>query len=806
MNRSVAYSEFMGVVAVSSKIEMRDSKIEQLYQGFVCENNSEAVECLGMSFKNDAARREYFLGILGEKLKDKEFRNINGFPIGSDEDILALSDPPYCTACPNPFLDDVIKHYGKPYDHASDNYQCKPFTEDVYGGKSHDIYKIHIYHTKVPHSAIMKHILHYTEPGDVVFDGFCGSGMTGIAAQLCGDKHTVEELGYKVDCHGNISKQIIDDDGNAIWEPFSRLGARFAILNDLSPAATAISSICNISTPIEEFAEDAKQLLDVLERTCGWMHKTLHSADSSLCERLASELQACRTIDEINDMLIRNKKVIASAGAVLAPINYTIWTDVFLCQSCGEEVGIASMKDIEVFQTTGNINCGNCGNTFKKVGASYALVNRFDAVLGEEVTQTKTIPVTIKYKVGSGCYEKSLDAFDEAIIRKVDELDIPFNVRTREMMDGKEVQRCNSIGIKFTHQYYTKRNLWTLACLYNNAIASRKKHLLSVAQYAAIGLSRMGGYSYFHNEMKQYLKGTLYIPSISGEGSLHRVVHNKIDRLLKREFGLIPTSKTVAIGCGDSSVIGVPDNSVDYIFTDPPFGNNLIYSDLNIFWESWLGVFTDNSTEAIESSEHGKGLLEYQHLMTECFKEFHRILKPGRWMTVVFSSSSNNVWNCLHESIRDAGFEVVGVNILDKGHPTFKQSASDVAPKCDVAISCYKQKDFDIKREQPLSDTDVDVWGIINDTLESLPLSGNSELVKERMPHRLFSRMVSYHLRNGMRLKIPIKRFLSGLKERFKEHNGMFFTDRQISIVKDDAVLPNGPRQLELFGIRDSES
>jgi hypothetical protein len=66
--------------------------------------------------------------------------------------------------------------------------------------------------------------------------------------------------------------------------------------------------------------------------------------------------------------------------------------------------------------------------------------------------------------------------------------------------------------------------------------------------------------------------------------------------------------------------------------------------------------------------------------------------------------------------------------------------------------------------------------------------------------------MVSYHLRNGMRLKIPIKRFLSGLKERFKEHNGMFFTDRQISIVKDDAVLPNGPRQLELFGIRDSES
>ncbi len=74
------------------------------------------VECLGMTFQNDEERREYFLEKLREKLKDPEFRKIEGFPIGSDEDILALSDPPYYTACPNPFIADFIKHYGKPYD------------------------------------------------------------------------------------------------------------------------------------------------------------------------------------------------------------------------------------------------------------------------------------------------------------------------------------------------------------------------------------------------------------------------------------------------------------------------------------------------------------------------------------------------------------------------------------------------------------------------------------------------------------------------------------------------------------------
>jgi DNA methylase len=142
-------------------------------------------ECLGMTFENDEKRREYFLERLREKLQDPEFRKTEGFPIGSDEDILAMSDPPYYTACPNPFLGDFIKHYGQPYD-PDTPYNRKPFAVDVSEGKTDSIYKAHAYHTKVPHLAIVPSILHYTEPGDIVLDGFCGSGMTGVAAQWCG--------------------------------------------------------------------------------------------------------------------------------------------------------------------------------------------------------------------------------------------------------------------------------------------------------------------------------------------------------------------------------------------------------------------------------------------------------------------------------------------------------------------------------------------------------------------------------------------------------------------------------------------
>jgi hypothetical protein len=165
------------------------------------------VECLGQTFPSDDARREHYLNLLAEKLKDPGFRKIEGFPIGEDEDILALSDPPYYTACPNPWIGDFIKHYGQPYD-PKEKYHREPFAADVEEGKSHPIYNAHTYHTKVPHQAVMRYILHYTEPGDVVLDGFCGTGMTGLAASLCGDAAEIRDLGYRIDNGGMIFDQL----------------------------------------------------------------------------------------------------------------------------------------------------------------------------------------------------------------------------------------------------------------------------------------------------------------------------------------------------------------------------------------------------------------------------------------------------------------------------------------------------------------------------------------------------------------------------------------------------------------------
>lgn len=138
------------------------------------------VECLGKTFENDQARREYYLEILAEKLKDPEFRKIEGFPIGEDEDILNLSDPPYYTACPNPFIDELLNTF----ENKRNTAKRTAIVKNLSASRNNEFVNGHSYATKVPHEIVKQLIEYYTDENDIVLDAFCGSGMSGIAAQM----------------------------------------------------------------------------------------------------------------------------------------------------------------------------------------------------------------------------------------------------------------------------------------------------------------------------------------------------------------------------------------------------------------------------------------------------------------------------------------------------------------------------------------------------------------------------------------------------------------------------------------------
>jgi 16S rRNA G966 N2-methylase RsmD len=724
------------------------------------------VECLGQKFPSEEARREHYLKLLAQKLKDSEFRKMEGFPIGKDEDILTMSDPPYYTACPNPWLADFIKGYGTPYD-PKQPYHREPFAVDVSEGKTHPIYTAHSYHTKVPHRAIMKYILHYTQPGDVVLDGFAGTGMTGVAAQLCGERSEVLELGYRID----EKKQIINEEG----KPFSTVGRRRAIINDLSPIATFISQNYLQPLDVDEFEREARRLLKETEDECGWMYQTKHKDGKT------------------------------------GRINFTVWSDIYSCPECAGEINfVKEAFDEDTKSIRETVKCPHCSAQLSKSQMDLAYETKLDPVQKANIKIPRRVPVIINYSVGGTKFEKEPDKNDLALIKKIEQEELPPEVPTMKLpeMQMARVGRMQTVGITHLHHFFLPRPAIALATLWRKAKAHKdarvRNSLFFFVEQAIWGLALLNRYSPSHfSQVNRALSGVFYVASQISEVSPWYNLDGKLGRLTKT-LKLLPQGATTSITTTqDCSTMRIPDGSIDYIFTDPPFGENIYYSDLNTLIEAWHRVLTNSEPEAIVDRVKLKGLPEYQKLMEKCFQEYFRILKPGRWLTVEFSNSQAAVWNAIQTTLQQAGFVVATVAALDKQQRSFQSVTSPTAVKQDLVISAYKPNGGLEERFAKRGETEEGVWDFIRTHLKNLPVvkahGGLLAFITERDPRILYDRMVAFYVGHSTLVPLSSAEFQAGLAEKFPERDGMFFLPEQVNEYDKKRAQVENIGQLSIF-------
>jgi predicted RNA methylase len=729
------------------------------------------VECLGMTFASDDARREYFLTLLAEKLQDPAFRAQEGFPKGSDDAILAMSDPPYYTACPNPWFSDFVKHYGKPYD-SSAQFAKEPFAFDVSEGRSGIFYDAHSYHTKVPHKAIMRYILYYTNPGDLVADTFCGTGMTGVAAQLCGNRRAVEELGYRVDSEG-IIYELASGSAKPEWREFSKLGQRKAILNDLSPAASFIAANYNTKIDVVRYKQEALQLLDKAERELGWMYETNHKGST-----------------------IKGK------------INYIIWSDVFTCPDCTGEITFwKSAVDHASGTLRETIECPHCSAEVTKRTLDRRWTTYNDLRLGKPVRIAKQIPVLVNYSVGKSRYEKEPDQDDLDISQRCFRELVKFDYPINELPTGDKTGEPIRMGINFVHHFYTHRNLLALAFLRQKAGTStyRKAVDFLINSYDLTHSTMMSRVIFKGGGKKPvltgYQSGTLYFSSLPVEKNIFEGIRKQKLKIILDSLALVSSSQ--AVQAGSASAMNLPDSSIDYLFIDPPFGANIMYSELNFLAESWSGVMTNTNSEAIQSRSQGKSLDDYRKLMSLSFREAYRILKPGRWMTVEFSNTKASVWNSIQTSLQEAGFVVANVSALNKKQGSFNAVNNKTSVKQDLVISAYKPNGGLEERFSKTGGGEESVWDFVKTHLEYLPVikSRAEELsyISERDPRIIFDRMVAWFIRHNAPIPFSSQEFQESLRKRFSERDGMVFLPEQVAKYDGKRAQAAQAPQMELF-------
>lgn len=656
-------------------------------------------------------------------------RDIEGFPIGSDEDIIALSDAPYYTACPNPFIEEFIKEHGTPYDEETDDYHREPFTSDISEGKHDPFYMAHGYHTKVPFKAIKKYILHYTNPGDIVFDPFCGTGMTAVAAWQCG----IDTNALFVDGASDI-----------------KYGKRHSIMSDLSPIASFIASNYSLPIDLNCFYNIIVPIVNDLKTKFSWMYDTKYEGHQ-------------------------------------ATINYAVWSDIYVCNNCSNEFAYwDAAVCVGTNTTVSKPTCPHCGAEVKIKDINKAFEDCVDIYTGKLSKKVKQKLIMLKCQIEGKQYKKIPDEDDLSVIDKIYKTTNNSWVPTNDIKKGDKTSEPLKINIDQTHKIYSRRNLFILSKIYEKFNTISEKRYRNFAKFLFSSIysrsHRMNRYMPDYNRHVGPLSGTLYFPYFSTEINIFNLIDDKINAMMA--LNSIAGSTMISTQSA-TCLMNIPSNSIDYIFTDPPFGDNIMYSELNLFNESWNKVISNNSEEAIINKTQKKSLNDYKRLMTNAFSEAYRVLKPGRWITVEFHNSKNTVWNAIQEALNVSGFIIADVRTLDKKKGTTNQMSYGFVVKQDLVISAYKPRNKFKKEFVSNSGHEETAWAFVRQHLQNIPVcvvkNGNLESISERKAFLLFDRMIAYHIMQGVQIPVDAETFYKGLDEKFLQRDGMYFLPSQVN-------------------------
>jgi DNA modification methylase len=447
--------------------------------------------------------------------------------------------------------------------------------------------------------------------------------------------------------------------GGLILDPFCGSGmtgvaARIAgfdvILNELSPAACFISHNFTESVSPELFAAAIRAILDATDA----VRRKLYTTE-------------CRECGRDTEIL------------------YTVWSYRVSCPNCERNFVLWDHcrkygRTVREHKILKEFPCPNCEQTLQK----------------RSLTRSLAVPVLLGYKCcAKHQVEHPLTDHDQAVIKSAESGAYLANgfFPTTPIPDGVNLNQPKRHGFDRVDKFYTMRNLSAMSQIWRSINAIEDNVAAAMAAFSFTSLyqrvTRLSEYRFWGGSGNT---ARFNVPYIFNEANVFVTFERKAASILDHiETTAVNYTGRKAVLCNSATDLAfLPDDCVDLIFTDPPFGANINYSEMNILWESWLGEFTNAEHEAIVSSTQGKDIDAYERLMSNSLSECYRVLRPGHWMLLVFMNSSSLVWDALMNAVRWAGFRTERLDIFDKQHGTFKQFVSENTAGCDLVLHCRK--------------------------------------------------------------------------------------------------------------------
>jgi hypothetical protein len=288
---------------------------------------------------------------------------------------------------------------------------------------------------------------------------------------------------------------------------------------------------------------------------------------------------------------------------------------------------------------------------------------------------------------------KSLDANDRKLLREIDKMKAPWwYPTTRLVYNGREFQEGTHLkDYDSVDKLFTKRNLTALSILYNTIDSIKDSKIRNFFKFAFTSMlhlaskmcpvakpsershwSEYSATSFWAVQRywipPKFMESNVWMLFESAVNGKQGLIKGKEDSNTQisyykeaRDFRDLNKGANILIKTYNALKLSqlVPDNSVDYVFTDPPYGGAVQYFELSTLWASWLGMSLDWWEDEITiNDEQNKDFDYYHKMMHAAFLEVYRVLKPARWLTVTFHSTDIKVYNSIIKAVLFAGFDL----------------------------------------------------------------------------------------------------------------------------------------------------
>lgn len=593
---------------------------------------------------------------------------------------------------PNPHLRQFIEDHRTPYDPRTDKYRVGAFCEAIVTTKATAVYNMHVYWSKKPHDAIRQYVRHFAPEGSIVLDPFCGSGGTALAALMEGRK---------------------------------------AVAVDRSPAATFLTK--NHCTPVDPSALRLAlvRLQQHIAQEIEWLYETR-------CDRCG-------------------KKAITG---------YTVYSKVFQCSRCLAKVPLYDCIEVEV--TGGN------GKTKHVPVCPLCHPKHVEPINTDADNTYGTKLVYVAYQCESGCRPRRgerthndndprkrefFEQYDLGKLSEIEGREIPYWYPSHRMMNDEsndrpwgEKWRAGTSSFRTVAELFTKRNLWALATIKAGINAVANGALADVLLFALTGILLNSSKMYQEREGgRSIAKGTYYLPAISRDMVVTNGYYYKLEQQLIPAYQELQSLESTSLVISTQSATrldSIPANSIDYVFTDPPYANKVQYGELNFVWEAWLNADTRwHDEEIIINDVRGKSEADWAAMMKQAMAECYRVLKPGRWLSLCYHDTSEGTWELIQDIMAEVGFAVDRTEsalFIDTGQKSYNQLTADKSTKRDLVLNFYKPRPSDLRITEYIPDTDESptfqdaATQVVRDYLTAHPGA-----TKDRVYDALVSRMVS---------------------------------------------------------------